>query len=407
HRAEPPRRLRDRPRRHAPPGDAEDEGDLPLLAAQSGHDDHPPPRAARLPRRARRRFAARRARRGLPRLRRRPRVSRRRVAAGALPPTAGAAHVFEDRRPGGVARGLRHRLARDDRPAQPGARALQREPARPGRRPRLPGRSRACRPHAHVRAAGARLSVGRARAPRDRLRTLAGELHAGPGLRSRARPRSAAARRDPRVRRRRRELPSPPAHHGRHARDQRAAVEAAGRVMAKTVAIVHHADRRTDVHMPYAPGIVVTRGRLVFLSGVTAAAVYHSHPHRDEEFDLPPTMREQAVLAMENLKKTLAAAGCGLRDLVSATRFLTDVREQDDLNRVWAEYLDGHLPTTTTVEVSRLATHPRCKIEISAIAVTDDLHGGPDMALNSHGGPDMAPKPPTLGPPRRSRRGPR
>ena len=41
------------------------------------------------------------------------------------------------------------------------------------------------------------------------------------------------------------------------------------------------------------------------------------------------------------------------------------------------------------------------------IAVTDDLDGGPDMAPNSHGGPDMAPKPPTLGPPRRSRRGPR
>lgn len=73
--------------------------------------------------------------------------------------------------------------------------------------------------------------------------------------------------------------------------------------MAKELAVVHHADRRTDVHMPYAPGIVVRRGALVFLSGVTAAAVYHSHPHREEEFDLPATMREQAVLAMENLKR--------------------------------------------------------------------------------------------------------
>jgi len=137
----------------------------------------------------------------------------------------------------------------------------------------------------------------------------------------------------------------------------------------RPLSIVHHPDRRTDVMMPYAPGILVHGGRLVFLSGVTAAAVYHSHPHRDEEFDLPPTMREQAVLTMENLGKTLAAAGCTFADLVSATRFLTDVREQDDLNRVWAKYLDGHLPTTTTVEVSRLATHPRCKIEIAAVAV--------------------------------------
>lgn len=142
--------------------------------------------------------------------------------------------------------------------------------------------------------------------------------------------------------------------------------------MTRETEIVHHPDRRTDVVMPYAPAIVVTRGRLVFLSGLTAAAVYHSHPHREEEFDLPTTMREQATLVMENLAATLRAAGCTVRDVVSATRYLTDVREQDDLNRVWAAYLGDHLPTTTTVEVSRLATHPRCKVEISVIAVTDE-----------------------------------
>ena len=142
--------------------------------------------------------------------------------------------------------------------------------------------------------------------------------------------------------------------------------------MAKEIAIVHHPDRRTDVMMPYAPGIVVRRGRLLFFSGVTAAPVYHSHPHREEEFNLPPGMREQAVLTMENLKKTLEAVGGTLSDLVSATRYLTDIAEQDDLNRVWAEYFGSHLPTTTTVEVSRLATHPRCKLEIAAIAVADD-----------------------------------
>ena len=141
--------------------------------------------------------------------------------------------------------------------------------------------------------------------------------------------------------------------------------------MAKDVVAVHHADRRRDVVMPYAPALLVRRGSLVFLSGFTAAPVYHSHPHRDEEFELPAGMREQATLAMENLKKTLEAAGCSLRDVVSATRYLTDVREQDDLNRVWAAYLGDHLPTTTTVEVSRLATHARCKLEISAIAVAD------------------------------------
>jgi enamine deaminase RidA (YjgF/YER057c/UK114 family) len=140
--------------------------------------------------------------------------------------------------------------------------------------------------------------------------------------------------------------------------------------MTSEISTVHHPDRPTDVVMPYAPAIVVRRGQLVFLSGLTAAPVYHHHPHREEDFDLPPTMREQARLAMDNLKRTLEAAGCTLRDLVAATRYLTDAGEQDDLNRVWAEYLEGHLPATTTVEVSRLATHSRCKLEITAIAVT-------------------------------------
>jgi enamine deaminase RidA (YjgF/YER057c/UK114 family) len=138
----------------------------------------------------------------------------------------------------------------------------------------------------------------------------------------------------------------------------------------KDVVVVHHADRRTDVTMPYAPGLLVRKGHLVFLSGVTAAPVYHSHPHRDEEFDLPKTMAEQAVLTMENVKKTLQAAGASMSDIVWATRYLTDIAEQDDMNRVWARYLEGHLPATTTVEVARLATHANCKLEIAVIAVT-------------------------------------
>src|SRR6476661_2795665 len=141
-------------------------------------------------------------------------------------------------------------------------------------------------------------------------------------------------------------------------------------LMAKDLRAVHHPDKR-HVEMPYAPALLVRRGSLLFLSGLTAAPVYHSHPHKDEEFDLPASMREQATLAMENMKTTLEAAGCSLRDVVAATRYLTDVGEQDDLNRVWAAYLGDHLPTTTTVEVSRLATHPRCKLEITAIAVAD------------------------------------
>ena len=142
--------------------------------------------------------------------------------------------------------------------------------------------------------------------------------------------------------------------------------------MAKECPIVHHADRRTDVVMPYAPGIVVRRGCLVFLSGVTAAPVYHHHPHREEDFDLPPTMREQArAHAGEPRGRRWRPRLHHGRPRVGHP--LPDGRDGAGRpqSRLGTSHLGGHLPTTTTVEVSRLATHPRCKLEISAIAVTD------------------------------------
>jgi 2-iminobutanoate/2-iminopropanoate deaminase len=125
--------------------------------------------------------------------------------------------------------------------------------------------------------------------------------------------------------------------------------------------------------MPYAPAIKVRGGTTVYCAGVTAAPVYHHHPHRPEEFDgMPRDMEGQARAALENLKKGLAGAGATFADVITADRFLTDMSQQDALNRVWAEYFGDAKPATTTVQVVRLATDPRCLIEINAIAVIDD-----------------------------------
>ena len=74
---------------------------------------------------------------------------------------------------------------------------------------------------------------------------------------------------------------------------------------------------------------------------------------------------------MENLKKSLDALGATFANVVVATRFLTDLSQQDILNRVWNRYVGEHKPTTTTVQVVQLATDPRCLVEINAIAVID------------------------------------
>ncbi len=141
--------------------------------------------------------------------------------------------------------------------------------------------------------------------------------------------------------------------------------------MTKKVENLHWPDA-PDMWMPYAPAIKVTGGSMVFCAGVTAAPVYHHHPHIPEEFDsMPDNMEGQARVALDQLKKGLAAAGATFDDVVTADRFLTDMEEQDDLNKVWAEFFGDAKPATTTVQVVRMATDPRCKIEINAIAMVD------------------------------------
>ena len=103
------------------------------------------------------------------------------------------------------------------------------------------------------------------------------------------------------------------------------------------------------------------------------APVYHSHPHIAAEFEnIPPDMESQARMAMENLKKSVEAAGGTLRNIVHCKRFLTDLNQQDALNKVWNEYMGAFKPTSTTVQVQRLATDPRCLVEIDAIAVVEE-----------------------------------
>ena len=141
--------------------------------------------------------------------------------------------------------------------------------------------------------------------------------------------------------------------------------------MAKKIEHIHWPDA-PDVWMPYAPAIKETGGSLVFLAGVTAAPVYHSHPHIPEEFaNMPKDMEGQARETLENLRKGLESVGASFADLVVANRFLTDLSMQDTLNKIWNEYMGDNKPTTTTVQVVQLATDPRCLLEVNAIAVVD------------------------------------
>jgi enamine deaminase RidA (YjgF/YER057c/UK114 family) len=136
---------------------------------------------------------------------------------------------------------------------------------------------------------------------------------------------------------------------------------------------VHIAGHDPKWNMPYTAGLKVTGGSLLFVSGVTAAPVYHSHPHVTAEFDdLPDDPATQAELAMDNLAAVLDAGGTSILGLVQLMRFIVDAdKNQDEINRVIGARLGNHRPTTTTVEVVRLATDPRLVLELQAIAAVD------------------------------------
>jgi len=54
-------------------------------------------------------------------------------------------------------------------------------------------------------------------------------------------------------------------------------------------------------------------------------------------------------------------------------RFFSNVREdQDAVNAYQKQWFQGHIPTSTSVEVVSFATDPRLRLEISVIAVAPE-----------------------------------
>ena len=138
--------------------------------------------------------------------------------------------------------------------------------------------------------------------------------------------------------------------------------------------LIHTEENDPKWNMPYTPAIKVHAGKTVYLAGLTAAPVYHSHPHIPAEFDQIPTDAEQQTeMAMENLRRILKAAGGELSDIVQLFCFIMDQKDnQAAIYRVMAKHFGDHRPTTTSVEIVRLATDPRLVLELAAVAVVPE-----------------------------------
>lgn len=144
--------------------------------------------------------------------------------------------------------------------------------------------------------------------------------------------------------------------------------------MSHHLEMIHTHENDPVYNMPYTPAIKVHSGHTVYIAGVTAAPVYHHHPHIASDFEnIPLDPGEQTRLAMDNLGRVIQAAGGDLSNIVQIFRFIRDIESnQDAVNKVVAELLGNHRPTSTTVEVSRLATDERLVVELAAVAVVPE-----------------------------------
>lgn len=120
--------------------------------------------------------------------------------------------------------------------------------------------------------------------------------------------------------------------------------------------------------MPYAPAIrLEAPGDLLFLSGATASPLYHAHPHEWHEHNHDNDIESQVRKAMATIVSVLGHEGLCLTDVVKMTKYLTDMRDQDGLNRTLNEYFGDWKPASTMVCVNSLST-PGARVELDVIA---------------------------------------
>jgi enamine deaminase RidA (YjgF/YER057c/UK114 family) len=122
------------------------------------------------------------------------------------------------------------------------------------------------------------------------------------------------------------------------------------------------AKRVVDGHVLYSHVVVVEGKRMIFIAGQLARDQHGNLVGKDD-------MRAQLRQVGENIKAALAAAGATLNDIVKTTTYVTDIDEFFKHVDVRMEYF-GAMPTSTTVEVRRLA-HPDFLVEVEVMAVVD------------------------------------
>ncbi len=119
-------------------------------------------------------------------------------------------------------------------------------------------------------------------------------------------------------------------------------------------------DRAPRAIGPYSQAIAA--GGFLFLSGQVAL-----DPSSGEI--LRGSIQDEVARVLENLEAVLQAAGSHRDHVVRTTVYLTDLRDFEAMNAVYARYFGESRPARSTVQVAALPRGSR--VEIDAIARID------------------------------------
>src|SRR3990167_919377 len=79
---------------------------------------------------------------------------------------------------------------------------------------------------------------------------------------------------------------------------------------------------------------------------------------------------QQTKRVMENLKAVLEASGSSFKNVIKATVFMADLKNFEQVNKIYSEYFPDSKPARSTIQVSALPKG--AAIEIEMIAISED-----------------------------------
>jgi 2-iminobutanoate/2-iminopropanoate deaminase len=120
----------------------------------------------------------------------------------------------------------------------------------------------------------------------------------------------------------------------------------------------------------HKPINVGTAHGLPFSDGMLAGnTLYIAGQGGDDESGqlVPGGIVAETKVTLANLEKVAKAAGFEMKDIVSVTVYLADIKEFAAMNKVYKDVMPDPKPARTTIQVAGLVNNAR--IEITAIAV--------------------------------------